>query len=72
MKKKVNFALNLFCVLCYGLCGAIWLRKAFTGGRGFDGIVGFVWLIGAVIWAVRAVREFRETSKETTDETNHV
>lgn len=72
MKRKMNFTLNLFCAVCYGLCAAIWLGRAFTGKRGFSGIVGLVWLAGAVIWIVRTVREFREKPEQTTDETNHI
>lgn len=57
---------------CFGLCAAVWLHRAFSGGRGFDGIIGFIWLAGAVIWTVRAVKGLRKKTEETTDETDHV
>nr|WP_326185471.1 hypothetical protein [uncultured Oscillibacter sp.] len=67
MKRKKDLTLNLLCMICYGLCAATWLYKAFTGGRGFDGIIGFVWLAGAVIWTVRTVRALRAGTGEQED-----
>lgn len=68
MKKKASLVLNLFSMFCYGLCGAVWLHKAFSGGTWFDALVGLVWLAGAVIWTVRAVREAGQKPEEPAKE----
>ncbi len=72
VKDGLHTAGNILCIACYGGCGAIWLYKAFTQRRIFYVVLGCAWLAGAVIWAVRAAREFQKKAEETTDETNHV
>jgi hypothetical protein len=50
-------------MICYALCGVIWLYKGlfqemYIGW--FNVVLGLVWLSGAVIWAVRAARNRKE------------
>ncbi|MCI8803106.1 MAG: hypothetical protein HFG01_07190 [Oscillibacter sp.] len=49
--------------MLYALCGLIWLGLGLGDPAGPDRFrmaLGLVWLAGAAVWAVRAVRERRE------------
>ena len=74
MRRKIDFGPSGFCIVCYGLCGAVWLYRGFLKEpqvNWFYAALGVMWLAGAGIWAVRAAREARRPSKVTTDETKH-
>lgn len=53
--------------MLYALCGLIWLGLGLGDPAGPDRFrmaLGLVWLAGAAVWAVRAVRE-RRREKES-------
>jgi hypothetical protein len=52
-------------MICYALCGVIWLYKGLFMEMydWFNVVLGLVWLSGAMFHAVRAVREYRKTKE---------
>ena len=62
MKKKVkqwaSLTGSLLCAASYILCGGLWIYKGWLRGSRFTQFLGLIWLAGALIWCVRACREF--------------
>jgi hypothetical protein len=63
MKRYNDFIWTLISMICYALCGVIWLYKGLFQEKHigwFNVAVGLVWLSGAVIWAVRTGQNRKE------------
>lgn len=61
-KKGISCRHNIVNALLYGLCAVIFFYRGVI--REFDlmfSLLALLWLIGAVIWAVRAVRAGRKS-----------
>lgn len=64
---RLSRSLTVLAAVLYALCGLIWLGLGLGDPAGPDRFrmaLGLVWLAGAAVWAVRALRERRE-EKET-------
>lgn len=57
---RLSRSLTVLAAVLYALCGLIWLGLGLGDPAGPDRFrmaLGLVWLAGAAVWAVRAVRE---------------
>lgn len=64
---RLSRSLTVLAAVLYALCGLIWLGLGLGDPAGPDRFrmaLGLVWLAGAAVWAVRAVRE-RQEEKES-------
>jgi membrane protein YdbS with pleckstrin-like domain len=65
-KRYKNVIGLAFCAVCYGLLSISWFYLGFFREQDiswFDVALGLVWLVAAVIWIVRTVREYRKTKE---------
>ena len=71
MKWKGSLCSNIVCAAGCSVLGITWLYRFFEGNGGFAFPAGAAWLIAAVVWTIRTVKELRKRSDDTTNDESY-